>query len=85
MYSLGEYQELFQYSSDLGIAMTASAMDPVSADFLRDLGVPFIKIGSGDSNNPLILEKVAKMGGMNLVVSTGMSDMDQVHTSIHDQ
>ena len=57
--------------------MTASAMDPVSADFLFGLGVPFLKIGSGDSNNPLLLEKVAEMK-TNLVVSTGMSDLEQV-------
>ena len=39
--------------------MTASAMDEVSLDFLVEvLKVPFVKIGSGDANNVLLLEKV---------------------------
>ena len=59
--------------------MTASAMDPVSVDVLIDiLKVPFIKIGSGDSNNPFLLEKVAKRTDVKAVISTGMSDMDDV-------
>ncbi|XP_017474549.1 PREDICTED: sialic acid synthase [Rhagoletis zephyria] len=42
-----------------------------SLDFLYALNVPFIKIGSGDANNVLLLRKAAKME-MPLVVSTGM-------------
>ena len=58
--------------------MTASAMDCASVDALDRLGVPFIKIGSGDSNNVLLLEKASKLVNRPLVISTGMSDLDQV-------
>ena len=64
--------------NEVKIAMTASAMDDLSVDFLANLGVPFIKIGSGDSNNMIILEKVAKIKDMIAVISTGMSDISQV-------
>ena len=33
-------------------------MDPVSAEFLDRLDVPFIKIGSGDANNLPMMVKV---------------------------
>ena len=63
------------FSQSQGIAMTASAMDPVSVDLLvHGLGVPFVKVGSGDANNAILLEKVATMADVNAVVSTGMSD-----------
>jgi sialic acid synthase len=50
----------------------------VSVDFLNDLGVPFIKIGSGDATNPIVMEKVASITSCPLVVSTGMTDMEDV-------
>ena len=60
--------------------MTASAMDLDSIDFLvNQLKVPFIKIGSGDSNNPLVLQKVAKLIEVNAVVSTGMCNANELN------
>lgn len=41
-----------------------------SATFLESIGVPFLKIGSGDTNNPFLIEHVAKMG-IPIVLSTG--------------
>ena len=60
--------------------MIASAMDPVSVDVVIDtLKMPFVKIGSGDANNPILLEKVSKKANTAAIISTGMSDMDDVH------
>ena len=69
----------------MDISLTASAMDiPSVDDLVSKLRVPFLKIGSGDSNNPLMLGHVANNhADVNLVVSTGMSDMAQVQ-KIHD-
>ena len=64
--------------NEVKIAMTASAMDILAVDFLVDLKVPFLKIGSGDSNNIILLDKVAKMESLNTVISTGMIDFEQV-------
>ena len=58
--------------------MTASAMDEKSVDFLEELQVPFIKIGSGDVNNYFLLEKVAIKVEKNAILSTGMVDFKQV-------
>ena len=43
----------------------------VSIDFLVNLGVPFLKVGSGDANNFLLLEKAAKTN-LPIVYSTGI-------------
>ncbi|XP_022660290.1 sialic acid synthase-like [Varroa jacobsoni] len=60
-----------------GLLMSASAMDEVALDFLVELGVPFIKIGSGDSNNLRLIHKAAKTN-IPLIISTGMSDLSAV-------
>ena len=80
-FSFEEYQTLLDFAKDdIGIPMIASAMDSASVDVVIDtFKMPFIKIGSGDSNNPILLEKVAKRSSVNAVISTGMSDMDDVH------
>ena len=42
------------------------------------MGVPFIKIGSGDVTNPIVMTSAAEMVAKPLVVSTGMCDMEDV-------
>ncbi|KAJ8953353.1 hypothetical protein NQ314_007362 [Rhamnusium bicolor] len=74
-----EFLDLQKYADDLGIFFTASAMDAKSLDLLIECKVPFIKIGSGDSNNSLLIEKAAKTG-IPLIISTGMLELDAVKT-----
>ncbi|GBP29297.1 Sialic acid synthase [Eumeta japonica] len=78
-FSEEQYRELFRYANEVGILFTASAMDMVSFDFLVNLKVPFIKIGSGDSNNLLFL-KYAASKKIPLIISTGMVDKEAVKT-----
>ena len=73
--------ELQAYAADVGIDFTASGMDTPSLEFLHEMKVPFLKIGSGDINNILMFERVAEKlvpAGAKIIFSTGMSDMDQV-------
>jgi len=49
----------------------------MSLEFLADLKVPFIKIGSGDANNFPLLIKAASMK-IPLIISTGMQTMSTV-------
>ncbi|OWR50680.1 sialic acid synthase [Danaus plexippus] len=78
-FSESQYRELFKYAQEVGILFTASAMDMVSFDFLVNIKVPFIKIGSGDSNNLLFL-KYAASKKIPLIISTGMVDKQAVKT-----
>ncbi|XP_030752596.1 sialic acid synthase [Sitophilus oryzae] len=76
-FSHEEFIELQNYAQEINILLTASAMDPESLNFLKEITVPFIKIGSGDSNNLLLIEQAA-LTGIPLVISTGMINFDTV-------
>ena len=80
-FSEEEFRELQRHAAQEEVFFTASAMDLVSAEFLRSISVPFIKIGSGDSNNLPLLTRVSGYG-VPLVVSTGMSDLGWVRTMV---
>ncbi|XP_066141140.1 sialic acid synthase [Euwallacea fornicatus] len=78
-FSEEEFLQLQTYSKDLGMMFTASAMDSQSFEFLKNIDVPFIKIGSGDFNNLLLMTKAAQ-SGIPLIISTGMADVNLVNT-----
>ncbi|MEE1739713.1 N-acetylneuraminate synthase family protein [Streptomyces sp. BE147] len=72
-----EYTHLQQLSAELGVDFLATAFDFASVDFLAELGVPAIKIASGDIRNTPLLAYAAK-AGKPLIVSTGGADMEAV-------
>ncbi|EDV49366.1 sialic acid synthase [Drosophila erecta] len=76
-FSKDQYLQLQAYCEELSVDFTASAMDERSLEFLADLNVPFIKIGSGDANNFPLLKKAASWD-FPLVISTGMQTMQTV-------
>ncbi|EEZ97826.1 Sialic acid synthase-like Protein [Tribolium castaneum] len=75
-----QFRELQSFAAEIGILFTASAMDSQSLRFLASLNVPFIKIGSGDSNNLLLIQEAAAMN-VPLVISTGMQDLGGVRAT----
>uniref|UniRef100_A0A8D3B9L2 N-acetylneuraminate-9-phosphate synthase n=1 Tax=Scophthalmus maximus TaxID=52904 RepID=A0A8D3B9L2_SCOMX len=74
-FSHEQYRELQKYAEEVGIFFTASGMDEMAVEFLHELDVPFLKVGSGDTNNFPYLEKTAKKGRP-MVVSSGMQSME---------
>ncbi|XP_053209836.1 sialic acid synthase-like [Panonychus citri] len=76
-----QFVQLKDYANNQGVQFTASPMDIDSVDFLASIKVPFLKIGSGDTNNyPLI--KRATNYNQPIVLSTGMTDVDIVQQSV---
>ena len=76
-----QYLELADYSRDLGINFTASVFDRRGVDLLSSLDAPFIKIASTDLNNFFLLRYAAK-SGRKLVISTGLSTMEEISASL---
>lgn len=76
-----EHQELMNECARSGILFLSSAFDEQSADLLDALGVVAYKIPSGEITNLPYLRHLAKKGRC-LIVSTGMSDMDEVTTAV---
>ena len=76
-----DYRRLAAYAAHKGIHFFASVWDPASADFMAALGAPAFKIPSADLINLPLLEYVAKKGKP-MVVSTGMSTMEEVAEAV---
>jgi sialic acid synthase len=72
-----DYVELRDHAASLGILFFATAFDTPSADFLAELGVPAVKIASGDLTNTPLLRHVAGLG-LPVIMSTGGGTMDDV-------
>jgi sialic acid synthase len=65
-----QYEALQDYARSVGITFFATAFDVPSLGFLVELGVPAIKIASGDIENKLLLATAAE-SEIPFIVSTG--------------
>ncbi|MBI1335663.1 MAG: N-acetylneuraminate synthase [Phycisphaera sp.] len=71
------YREVKAHCDEAGIVFLASPFDLQSATFLAEIGSPAIKIPSGEITHTALLRHVARLG-LPLLVSTGMSSLDEV-------
>lgn len=77
-----EYDEIHRYCTEKPIHWTASVWDMDSLRFLLEYDVPFLKIPSAMLTN-LELVGEAAFSGKPLVVSTGMSRLDEMDEAIN--
>lgn len=75
--SYNEFKIIKKYCDEIGLQFLSTADETESLDFLCELGMPFIKLGSGDINNVPYLRYVAGKG-LPIILSTGMSYMKDV-------
>lgn len=71
------FAELKREAEQAGLLFLCTPFDAESAALLAALGVPGWKLGSGDLTNHPLLAQVAA-SGLPLIVSTGMSALDEV-------
>ena len=76
-FSEDQWRGLKQHAEDRGIEFLSSPFSGAAVDLLRHIGVKAWKIGSGETNNSLLLEEIAK-GREPVLVSTGMSYWDEI-------
>jgi len=79
--SYDEFRELKEYCDTLGIVFLSSAFDAESVDFLLSLDIPYLKVPSGEITNLPYLMKIAGTGRP-VLLSTGMSDLDEVASAL---
>ena len=79
--SYSDFESIKLHCDDIGITFASTADEEDSLDFLTSLGIPFVKIGSGDIGNVPFLRHVGQTG-LPVILSTGMSDMGEVGLSI---
>lgn len=78
---LSAYAELAELCREEGIGFMSTPFDLVSIDTLASLGMDYWKIPSGEITNLPYLRKIASKGGK-VILSTGMSTLDEVETAV---
>jgi N,N'-diacetyllegionaminate synthase len=72
-----QWTEIAFYASERGIQFSASVFDERGIALLTEIGVPYLKIASTDLNNGPLL-RAASHSGLDLFVSTGLSNVDEI-------
>ena len=80
--SYDDFRKIKEHCDDIGIIFASTADEAESLDFLVDLGIPFIKVGSGDIGNISFLKYMGSKG-LPVILSTGMSTLADVDISIN--
>lgn len=78
--SYDHFRYIQEYCKKIGIEFLSTPDEEESLAFLVSLGLPFIKVGSGEVTNILYLRKIASYGKP-VILSTGMSTLAQVATA----
>ncbi len=76
-----DYDVLAAYCKEQGISFTASVFDTRGLDLLMKFNPPYIKLASCDLNNVRFIREVAARG-KKLVISTGMSTMQDIEFTL---
>ena len=76
------YSKLFKYSSKKNIIFISTPFDEESLDIICDIGVPIIKVPSGEITNQPFLYRIAQKQKP-IIISTGMSGLGEIENAIH--
>lgn len=79
-----EYIKLRDYAISLGLDVFSTPFDMESVDFLEQSGQKIWKIPSGEITNLPTLERIAqiKIEGKKIILSTGMSTIEEIHQAV---
>lgn len=80
-FTLPQWKELKQYSEKKGLEFICSPFSNAAVDLLEEVGVSQYKVGSGEVNNFLLLQKIAQTGKP-LILSSGMSSYEELDKTI---
>jgi len=75
------HRVLFEFAAERDIVCFTSVFDEERVDFLNELGAPAFKIASGDITYLSLIRKAA-CTGKPVMISTGMSNLDEVAAAI---
>jgi N-acetylneuraminate synthase len=76
-----EYTEIAAYSASKGLDWFASPWDEPSVDFLEEMDVPTHKVASASVTDLGMLRRL-KETGKPIILSTGMSTLEQIDTAV---
>lgn len=76
-----QFRKLKRIADDCGLDFIATPFDLDWLNFLVELGVPAIKIASGDLTYEPLLEAAGRTG-LPVILSTGMSDLQEIENAM---
>lgn len=80
-FSLQEWINIKQHCEKMGVEFLASPFSNAAVELLEEVGVTRYKIGSGEVNNFLLLERIAKTGKP-ILLSSGMSSFAELDATV---
>ena len=80
-FTLQQWKELKTHSEEVGLEFMASPFSNAAVDLLEEIEVKRYKIGSGEVNNFLLLEKIARTGKP-VIISSGMSSFEELDQTV---
>ena len=72
-----QWREIKQKCDQLNVEFMASAFSSEAVDLLEKLQIKRYKVGSGDLNNLLLIDKIIKTG-KEILLSTGMANNQEI-------
>ncbi|TLU98200.1 N-acetylneuraminate synthase family protein [Dyadobacter luticola] len=76
-----QWVALKDHCESRGLDFVASPFSIEAVELLERIGVTTFKIGSGEVNNPLMLERIAE-SGRDIILSSGMSSLTELDNAV---
>ena len=80
-FTMEQWKEIKQHCDEVGLEFMSSPFSNAAVDLLEEVGVKRYKVGSGEVNNFVLLEKIAQTGKP-VIISSGMSSFEELDKTI---
>jgi len=80
-FTLDQWKEIKKHCDEVGLEFISSPFSNTAVDLLEEVGVARYKIGSGEVNNFVLLEKIIQTGKP-IIISSGMSSFEELDITI---
>lgn len=81
-FSLNQWKGIKTHCDEVGLDFVCSPFSNLAVDWLEEIGVKIYKIGSGEVNNLLLLEKICATGKP-IIISSGMSSFEELDKTVN--
>ncbi|HQW68048.1 MAG TPA: N-acetylneuraminate synthase family protein [Flavobacterium sp.] len=80
-FTLEQWKEIKSHCDEVGLDFICSPFSNLAVDWLEEVGIKTYKVGSGEVNNFLLLEKICQTGKP-IIISSGMSSFDELDQTV---
>jgi N,N'-diacetyllegionaminate synthase len=81
-FTLEQWKEIKKHCDEVGLDFICSPFSNLAVDWLEEIGIHTYKVGSGEVNNLLLLEKITQTGKP-IIISSGMSSFSELDETVN--